>query len=85
MSSIIDMFNMQFPLEAESLEKENQNLLHTSEDDTLGDELDRVYHDSITRLLQIHSLSKENHMLKAQIVELERQFYRRQAVVDSME
>jgi hypothetical protein len=48
MSSIIDIFNMQFPLEAESLEKENQNLLHTSDDDTLEEELDRVYHDSIT-------------------------------------
>ena len=74
MSSIIDMFNMEFPLEAEK-----ENLLHT-----LEDELDRVYHDSITRLLQIQSLSKENHLLKAQIVELERQFYRRQAVVDAM-
>jgi hypothetical protein len=45
--------------------------------DRLEDELDRVYHDSITRWLQIVNLEKQNHLLKAQIVELERQFYRR--------
>ena len=63
------------PLAKDPLVKMEEGLYVNN--DRLEDELDRVYHDSITRWLQIVNLEKQNHLLKAQIVELERQFYRR--------
>jgi len=80
MSSAIDTSNItDFLLEEDYTSKEplvkmedlDKNII-----DQLEDELDRVYHDSITRLLRITNLTKENHQLKAHIVELERRFYR---------
>ena len=93
MACIIDMFNTdtysEYLLEEDHqytpLSKDQDPLVKMEEGlyvnkntiDRLEDELDRVYHDSITRWLQIVNLEKQNHLLKAQIVELERQFYRR--------
>lgn len=91
MACMIDMFNSDTyseylleeechnhrytPLEKDPLVKMEEGLYVNN--DRLEDELDRVYRASITRWLQIVNLEKQNHMLKAQIVELERQFYRR--------
>jgi hypothetical protein len=92
MACIIDMFNTDTyseylleeedhqytPLSKDPLVKMEEGLyVNKNTIDRLEDELDRVYHDSITRWLQIVNLEKQNHLLKAQIVELERQFYRR--------
>jgi hypothetical protein len=70
--------NTHLALEKDPLVKMEEGLyVDKSMIDRLEDELDRVYHDSITRWIQIVNLEKQNHMLKAQIVELERQLYRR--------
>ena len=73
-----DFHNLYTPLEKDPLVKMEEGLyVDKNVIDRLEDELDRVYHDSITRWFRIVNLEKHNHMLKAQIVELERQLYRR--------